>query len=129
MIIFLRLFFILSISTYMFFQKSETWRSFVLMNLGWNEEQKAYGWKVPVRYLMQGLPEIRDWAPNDSDRFERPTLFVGGERSDYILPEHHQNIYRFFPKATIQTVANAGHWVHVDNTPGFMDIIKPFLLN
>lgn len=42
-------------------------------------------------------------------------------------PSHYPEIRRLFPQAQIQTVPNAGHWVHNDNPKDFMDAVTSFL--
>lgn len=42
-------------------------------------------------------------------------------------PSHHSEIRRLFPQAQIQTVPNAGHWVHSDKPQDFMDAVTSFL--
>ncbi|MEI6238848.1 MAG: alpha/beta fold hydrolase [Planctomycetia bacterium] len=59
--------------------------------------------------------------------FQRPTLFVVGERSDYVRPEHHAEIGRLFPAATIEVVAGAGHWVHAEAPEAFLGVVSGFL--
>ena len=68
-----------------------------------------------------GFPEIPA-----ARRFDKPTLFIAGARSDYIRPEHHAEIRRVFPLATIETIANAGHWVHADAPEAFLDVVSRF---
>ena len=55
------------------------------------------------------------------------TLFVRGEHSDYILPEHHGIILELFPRAEITTVEEAGHWVHAERPKQFMQVLEQFL--
>lgn len=42
-------------------------------------------------------------------------------------PSHHSEIRRLFPQAQIQTVPNAGHWVHSDKPQDFMGAVTTFL--
>lgn len=42
-------------------------------------------------------------------------------------PSHHREIRRLFPHAQIQTVPNAGHWVHADRPQDFMAAVRSFL--
>jgi len=69
-----------------------------------------------------GFPEI---PPGRS--FPGPTLFLGGGRSDYLRPEHRPEIERLFPAATIETIPEAGHWVHADAPAAFVAAVTRFL--
>jgi pimeloyl-ACP methyl ester carboxylesterase len=59
--------------------------------------------------------------------YDGPALFLKGEHSDYILEEDEALIDEHFPNARIQTVKNAGHWIHSDNPAGFHDEVDRFL--
>ena len=59
--------------------------------------------------------------------FEGETLFIAGEKSNYILPQDEYGIKQQFPKAKIVTVKNAGHWVQAENPVDFAIVVKNFL--
>lgn len=42
-------------------------------------------------------------------------------------PSHHPEMRRLFPQAQMQTVPNAGHWIHADCPQDFMAAIRGFL--
>lgn len=69
-----------------------------------------------------GFPEITPGVT-----FTKPTLFIAGGRSEYLRPEHRDTIERLFPAATIETIANAGHWVHAEAPGPFLDAVNRFL--
>lgn len=60
-------------------------------------------------------------------QFEKPTLFLGGENSSYILPEDHAQILHYFPQAKIDYVSNASHWLHAENPEEFYQKTLSFL--
>jgi esterase len=99
-------------------------RQWLLKNLNRDAEGKLT-WKpnLPVLHrhlteLSAGFAEVREYAG--------PVLFVGGGRSDYILPEDLPRIREFFPQAQLEVIPEAGHWVHVD-APGRMgELVKEF---
>ena len=59
--------------------------------------------------------------------YKGDALFLGGENSDYIEPMDNTLIKNHFPKAIIETVANAGHWLHAENPDDFFDYCTEFL--
>ena len=69
-----------------------------------------------------GFPELATAPP-----FPKPTLFLAGGRSDYVRPEHHAEIRRRFPAATIEVIERAGHWVHADAADAFVAAVDAFL--
>ena len=57
----------------------------------------------------------------------KPVLFIKGANSNYISDTDWINIKEHYPNATIQNIANAGHWVHADNPTNLLDAIKKYL--
>ncbi len=60
--------------------------------------------------------------------YNGPTLFISGSNSNYISPESHPLIQKLFPKAIIDTVPDAGHWLHFDKPNEFVAKVVPFLI-
>jgi esterase len=58
---------------------------------------------------------------------ETTTLFIRGEKSDYILDEDWDDILKIFPNAKLETIANAGHWVQAEQPKVFMEHLLGFL--
>ncbi|MFV0155956.1 alpha/beta fold hydrolase [Empedobacter falsenii] len=61
--------------------------------------------------------------------FDGPTLFLGGAKSNYIMPEDEMIICERFPNAEIKKIANAGHWLHAENPKDFTTEVLNFLLD
>lgn len=61
-------------------------------------------------------------------RFDKPTLFIKGELSKYIMQNDEMNIKKHFSKANVHTIAGAGHWVHADKPVELFENVKSFLL-
>ncbi|XP_076779259.1 sn-1-specific diacylglycerol lipase ABHD11 isoform X1 [Arvicanthis niloticus] len=99
-------------------------RQFLLTNLV--EVDGRFSWRVNLDALAQQLDRILTF-PQQLESYSRPTLFVLGGNSTYVQPSHYPEIRRLFPQAQIQTVPNAGHWVHNDNPKDFMDAVTSFL--
>ena len=56
-----------------------------------------------------------------------PALFLTGDRSGYVKASARSEIERLFPGAVIETVADAGHWVHADRPKQVVDALARFL--
>ena len=56
-----------------------------------------------------------------------PTLFLRGDRSEYIQANDFQEIEKHFPNASIETIENAGHWLHAENPKQFFKNTLRFL--
>ena len=59
--------------------------------------------------------------------YDGPALFIRGDRSEYILPNDYPEIKKHFPKAVIETVDNAGHWLHAENPKQFFEKTLHFM--
>ncbi|MGM0565109.1 MAG: hypothetical protein ACQES2_12335 [Pseudomonadota bacterium] len=60
--------------------------------------------------------------------YSKPTLFIRGGDSPYVLDEYRDTIEMMFPMARIHTLKQAGHWVHAVFPEAFETMVKRFLL-
>lgn len=100
-------------------------RQFLLKNLT-RDKEGNFSWKMNLPIIHQYYPEILS-AIQSSNTFDQPTLFLRGELSDYILPNDLVVMKQLFPSATLETVANAGHWIHAEAPKVFLEKVKNFL--
>ncbi|XP_004630627.1 protein ABHD11 [Octodon degus] len=99
-------------------------RQFLLTNLV--EVKERFGWRVNLDALAQHMDKILAF-PQRQESYSGPTLFLLGGDSAFVQPSHHPEMKRLFPRAQMQTVPNAGHWVHADRPQDFMAAVKGFL--
>ena len=59
--------------------------------------------------------------------FEKDTLFLRGDRSEYIGIDDESIIFNHFTSARIDTITNAGHWLHAENPKDFFDVVLQFV--
>ena len=76
--------------------------------------------------LIENESEIGAELP-DSNVYEGKTLFLKGEFSEYVMPEDEALIYTHFPHAVIDTISQAGHWLHAQNPTQFYQKTIDFL--
>ncbi|MGW9685349.1 alpha/beta fold hydrolase [Flagellimonas sp. 2504JD1-5] len=100
-------------------------RQFLLKNLYWVEPGKL-GFRFNYDVLKDKMDEIGENISSNA-KFEGPTLFLRGDRSEYILPNDYPEIKKHFPNAEIDTVSNAGHWLHAENPKQFFEKSLRFL--
>jgi esterase len=86
-------------------------RAFFLQSLAVGPSGAA--WKLNLPVLAEEMPRIMDF-PEVSGRFDGPTLFLAGGRSDYVRPEHWPRIRALFPAARHVAIPDAGHWLHAE---------------
>lgn len=104
---------------------NRTVRSFLLQNL--RGEDKGWRWQANLKLLRERLDEIGGW-PQIDGTFDGPVLWIAGEKSDYIQPEHSQEMRRLFPKVVKVSIKGAGHWVHSQQPEHFIATLRAFLL-
>jgi len=101
-------------------------RAFLLQNLA--TEGGKFFWRVNLDALSANLKSVVDWpAPLATGRFEGPTLFIRGATSDYVPDSAWKAIQAQFPVAMLETVANAGHWLHAEQPEPFLAAVAEFL--
>lgn len=100
-------------------------RQFLMKNLFWREpEQLDFRFNLPV--FNKQIETIGQELPPNSV-FEKPTLFLRGDKSNYIQESDVIAIHRHFPNAAIETISNAGHWLHAENPKEFFEKTIAFL--
>ena len=100
-------------------------RQFLMKSLYWKEPGQ-----LAFRFNLQAFIENKDVigdALAEDAIFDKPTLFLKGANSNYILESDSAEIKKHFPKAEIESVANAGHWLHSENPKDFYDYTMRFL--
>lgn len=103
-------------------------RQFLLQNLKANNGQ--WCWRINLDVIERSISEILAFPPVDEIiPFTKQTLFIGGGLSDYILPEYLPTIEQCFPKAKVETIFDAGHWLHAEQPVKFLEIVNRFLLD
>lgn len=100
-------------------------RRFLLKNLGRNSVSEFF-WKINLRGLWENYLQLGN-AISAPVPFAKPTLFIRGEKSDYIGTADEPLIHELFPQSEIQTIVGAGHWVHADKPEEFLKRVLKFL--
>ncbi|MFK7746993.1 MAG: alpha/beta fold hydrolase [Kordia sp.] len=100
-------------------------RQFLLKNLYW-QENKTLGLRINLEALVENVAEIGESLSSFSV-YKKETLFLKGDKSEYILIGDEELIHQHFPSASIQEVSNAGHWLHAENPKEFFEKTLLFL--
>jgi esterase len=100
-------------------------RQLLMKNLYWKEPgQLAFRFNLVV--FNKKISEIGVALPDEA-LFDKPTLFVRGGNSNYILDNDIENINIHFPQMQLETIPNAGHWLHAENPKLFFEKTASFL--
>ena len=86
---------------------------------------KAKRWKLNLKVLRSEMSEILSFPKIESE-FSGHSLFLKGEKSDYIKSEHRTLIKSLFTKARFATFKEAGHWLHAEKPREFESAARLF---
>ena len=100
-------------------------RLFLLKNLYWIEKGKL-ALRVNLEVLKENVSEVGEALPIHA-KFDKKTLFLRGDKSEYIGTEDEAIIKRHFTDVEIKTITNAGHWLHAENPTGFFNEVISFV--
>ena len=100
-------------------------RQFLLKNI-YRTSSNIFGLRINLKVLKTNVSEVGEALPTTLN-FQKDTLFLRGDKSEYISTEDEALIKHQFPAAVVQTISNAGHWLHVENPVEFFDSVCAFI--
>jgi len=100
-------------------------RQFLLKNLYWTAPGQL-GLRLNLEVLSTNVHEVGEALPSHLS-VPTQTLFLRGDRSEYIGKADESQILIQCPNARIETIANAGHWLHAENPDAFFNAVAQFL--
>ena len=100
-------------------------RQFLLKNLYWKEKGQL-ALRINLEVLKENVEEVGEALPVHL-KYDGDTLFLRGDKSEYIGSSDKDLIRLQFPKAEISTVSNAGHWLHAENPKDFFEYVIQFI--
>lgn len=101
-------------------------RQFLLKSL-YKDDSGRYQWRFNLQTLYDNYSDIVSF-PDIDKCFEGETLFVKGALSDYILPEHREQILRYFPQSKARVISGTAHWLHAEKPQMVNQSVRDFLL-
>lgn len=100
-------------------------RQFLLKNLE-REASGTFRWRIALEEIHHDYGELLKGIET-SRPFNKPTLFIRGENSDYIRERDTATLLSVFPRAQTVTIPGTGHWVHTEAPQEFARVVKDFL--
>ena len=100
-------------------------RQFLLKNL-YRKDNGQYAWRINLKAIKEHVSDIGRGI-SGSYRYEKPTLFIRGEKSDFILEEDKDRIRTMFPQGLIVDIPGASHWVHAEKQKAFVEAVSSIL--
>ncbi|MFY8181701.1 MAG: alpha/beta fold hydrolase [Flavobacterium sp.] len=100
-------------------------RQFLMKNLYWKEPGQL-DFRFNLKVFNDKIEVIGTALPEEA-QFEKPTLFIRGGNSRYILDSDLLEIKKHFPNFELVTIPNVGHWLHAENPQLFFEETIKFL--
>lgn len=111
----------------------------LLKNIHWQPCSDAFSVQPEEKAVKQTLTwkfNLKTIAKNQftigktfsiKENIKIPVLFIRGEKSDYLLETDILQIKKYFPDSEMQTLSEAGHWVHADRPLEFAQTVMKFI--
>ncbi|MEO8760441.1 MAG: alpha/beta fold hydrolase [Bacteroidia bacterium] len=101
-------------------------KQFLLKNIYWEDDANSkMNWRFNLAAIIKNYNEILVDVPQKVS--EVNTLFIRGEKSDYITDIDIPEIEKRFPNYKLETIANAGHWLHAEQPEIFYNDVLGFI--
>ncbi len=102
-------------------------RSFLLHNLVSADGRLT--WRINLAALAANMDTLIGFPEDLADlTYGGPTHFLTGAVSEYVRDAHHTRIRDLFPKAEIDSIPDAGHWVHAEQPAAFLERVRSILV-
>ncbi|HVA97890.1 MAG TPA: alpha/beta fold hydrolase [Bacteroidia bacterium] len=105
-------------------------KQFLLKNLYWRDDAPdKLAWRFNLDVIAKNINEVGAETilpKKPMDAFQ--TLFIRGEKSNYISETDIELVKKYFFGAEIKTIIDAGHWIHADQPQQLYDVLMEFIL-
>ncbi|XP_045517331.1 protein ABHD11-like isoform X1 [Pieris brassicae] len=85
------------------------------------------GWSCNLDVLIKEFKHIITFPRLKNKIYYGPTLFIGGQLSDYLPPDDLTAIRDMFPRAVITYIPHTGHSLYADDPKSFLEVAIAFL--
>ncbi|MCB2409444.1 alpha/beta fold hydrolase [Hymenobacter lucidus] len=101
-------------------------RQFLLKNL-YRRDDNSFAWRPNLAALTEHMPALGAEISSPTP-FLKPALFVRGGKSDYVSTEDKlYAIPALFPNSQVETVVDAGHWLHAEKPDEIYALVEAFV--
>lgn len=99
-------------------------RQFLLKNLQ-RKAEGGFSWKINLPVIREQLGNIGVDLQFEG-KFNKPTLFIRGQNSSYVLDSDWARIKEIFPLAKLETM-DTGHWVQAEKPQEFVNLVSSWM--
>ena len=86
----------------------------------------GYRWRINLDSIEENMSHLLGF-PSIETTSALPTLFIRGAKSDYIQPDHEKVFRQVFTDSRLETIDEAGHWLHAEQPKRFLEIVRTFI--
>jgi len=96
---------------------------FLLQNLVTHDGH--FDWRINLSGIYASMDSLSGFAASlRQRRYEGPVHVIVGELSNYVTDRGGGDFHRMFPRAEVEVVEQAGHWVHADQQAAFLACVR-----
>ncbi|HET6226391.1 MAG TPA: alpha/beta fold hydrolase [Bacteroidia bacterium] len=100
-------------------------KQFLLKNIFWKDDG-VMDWRFNLDVIRNQIENMGETIQYE-DTCEVPTLFIRGEKSTYIEDSDLPFIKDIFPRSYVETIKDAGHWIHAEQPQAFLKVVLDFI--
>jgi len=100
-------------------------RQFLLKNLYWKTDTEL-SWRFNLKAITEHIANVGAEIISKYNT-ATPTLFIRGEKSNYVLDSDIKLMDDLFPQSKLETIAGAGHWIHAEKPKEFFECVMGFI--
>ncbi|HWY10824.1 MAG TPA: alpha/beta fold hydrolase [Bacteroidia bacterium] len=101
-------------------------KQFLLKNIYWKDAANTQmDWRFNLKVIDKEYSNISAEVPDSKSNIE--TLFIRGERSNYICESDPADIKKHFPNYRLVTIKDSGHWIHAEKPNEFFESALEFI--
>ncbi|KAI8442313.1 hypothetical protein MSG28_005853 [Choristoneura fumiferana] len=84
----------------------------------------SIGWMCNLEVLKKQFKHLSSFPKSlKGKNYDGPTMFIGGQVSEYLPADDLPGIREMFPRAVIKYVVSTGHNVHAEDPKAFMELL------
>jgi esterase len=100
-------------------------KQFLLKNIYWKDNGEM-DWRFNLNVISKEIENVGKAIQAEAS-CEVQTLFIRGEKSNYVLDSDLELIQEIFPRSYVETIKDAGHWIHAEQPKTFLKCILDFI--
>ena len=101
-------------------------KQFLLKNIYWKDsDENRMDWRFNLKVITDKYDNVSVAVPP----FESatPALVVRGGRSNYVSEQDLEDFRKRFSQLSVETISDAGHWVHAEKPTEFFNAVLQFI--